>query len=86
MKITSPDMLSQALKNARREQHLTQNTTAELAGIKQATVSGFENHPERSQIETLFKLLSALELELYVGDRESTVGITGNDEGWDQEW
>nr|WP_298249064.1 helix-turn-helix domain-containing protein [uncultured Halomonas sp.] len=53
MKITSPDMLSQAVKNARREQKLTQNATAELAGIKQATVSGFENHPERSQIETL---------------------------------
>ncbi|MDR5902015.1 helix-turn-helix domain-containing protein [Halomonas icarae] len=86
MKITSPGMLSHALKNARRERHLTQHATAELAGIKQATVSGFENHPERSQIETLFKLLSALELELYVGERDPAGGITGGDEGWDQEW
>lgn len=86
MKITSPEMLAQALKNARRDRQLTQHATAEQVGIKQATVSGFENHPERSRIETLFKLLSALELELYVAERDQTSGVTRGEEGWDQEW
>ncbi len=86
MKITSPDMLAQSLKNARRHRHLTQQGTADLIGIKQATVSAFENHPERSRLETLFKLLSALELELHVTERNRPEEVTAGDRGWDQEW
>lgn len=86
MKITSPEMLAQSLKNVRRDRHLTQQTTAELVGIKQATVSSIENHPERSRIETLFKLLSALDLELHLSERASADDATSNDHSWDQEW
>ncbi|GKW49744.1 helix-turn-helix domain-containing protein [Halomonas sp. NCCP-2165] len=86
MKITSPEMLAQSLKNARRDRHLTQQATAELIGIKQATVSSIENHPERSRIETLFKLLSALELELHLSERASADDATSDDHSWDQEW
>jgi len=82
MKITSPKLLAQALKNARTGKHLTQQKTAEQVGIKQSTVSGFENHPDNTRIETLFKLLSALELELHVTERDSEKPTTG----WDQEW
>ncbi|MDN3522111.1 helix-turn-helix domain-containing protein [Halomonas ramblicola] len=82
MRITSPEMLAQSLKNARKRHRLTQQTTAELIGIKQATVSAFENHPERSRLETLFKLLAALDLELHVTGRNQP----HQGEGWDQEW
>lgn len=85
MKITSPEMLAQALKNTRQDHRLTQRATANQVGIKQATVSGFENHPERSRLETLFKLLSALELELHVTERNKPGGTAGNN-AWDQEW
>ncbi|MDT8878197.1 helix-turn-helix domain-containing protein [Halomonas saccharevitans] len=86
MKITSPEMLAQSLKNARKRRHLTQQVTAEQVGIKQATVSGFEHHPERSRLETLFKLLSALELELHVTERNSAEDTTSPEAGWEQEW
>lgn len=82
MKITSPKLLAQALKNARTGKRLTQQKTAEQIGIKQSTVSGFENQPDKARIETLFKLLSALELELHVTERDSEKSTTG----WDQEW
>ncbi|MGC3872094.1 helix-turn-helix domain-containing protein [Halomonas sp. GXIMD04776] len=82
MKITSPDTLAQSLKEARKHCGLTQQVAAEQAGIKQATVSGFENYPEKSRIETLFKLLAALDLELYVVERDQA----HHDQGWDQEW
>ena len=82
MKITSPKLLAQALKNARSRKNLTQQRTAEQIGIKQSTVSGFENQPDKARIETLFKLLSALELELHVTDRNSNPAAGG----WDQEW
>ncbi|MDR9468669.1 helix-turn-helix domain-containing protein [Marinospirillum sp.] len=48
---------------------MTQQSVANRIGIKQATVSSFENHPEKSQVDTLFKLLAALELELQVSER-----------------
>lgn len=86
MKITSPEMLAHSLKDARRRRHLTQQATAERIGIKQATVSGFEHHPERSRLETLFKLLAALDLELHVTERDRPGGETVGDGGWDQEW
>lgn len=82
MKITSPKLLAQALKNARTDKQLTQQKTAEQIGIKQSTVSGFENQPDKARIETLFKLLSALELELHVTKRDSENTTTN----WDQEW
>jgi len=82
MKITSPEHLAQALKNARKDLGLTQQAAADLVGIKQATVSALENHPESSRLETLFKLLAALNLELNVSER----GKTGQASGWDQEW
>ncbi|NIC04123.1 helix-turn-helix domain-containing protein [Billgrantia bachuensis] len=86
MKITSPEMLAQSMKNARRHHQLTQQGAADLIGIKQATVSAFENHPERSRIETLFKLLSALELELHVTERNRPEAKAADERGWDQEW
>lgn len=82
MKITSPKLLAQALKNARTDKKLTQQKTAEQIGIKQSTVSGFENQPDKARIETLFKLLAALELEVQLVERDKS----GQDTGWDQEW
>lgn len=82
MKITSPGTLAQAIKNARKRRNLTQQFVSGQIGLKQATVSSFENHPERSRIETLFKLLSALDLELRVVER----GSTEQEVQWDQEW
>ncbi|MFL1407140.1 helix-turn-helix domain-containing protein [Marinobacter sp. M1N3S26] len=82
MKITSPDLLAQVLKNARIDHQLSQQSVAELVGIKQNTVSSFENHPEKSRVETLFRLLSALNLELSITERNKSPQGTG----WEQEW
>ncbi|WP_347815231.1 hypothetical protein [Morganella sp. GD04133] len=40
-------------------------------GIKQTTVSDFENKPESTKLGTLFKILAALDLELHVTKRGS---------------
>ncbi|WP_339921273.1 helix-turn-helix domain-containing protein [Photorhabdus caribbeanensis] len=62
---------------------LTQRETADRVGIKQSTVSGFEKYPEGSKMETLFNLLSALELELHVSERG---GSQRTSTGWKEEW
>lgn len=82
MRVTSPDKLAVALKEARANQGMTQKDVAQLVGIKQATVSALENHPEKSRVATLFRLLAALGLELYVTERGSGRG----EQAWDEEW
>lgn len=82
MKITSPEMLAQALANARKQKALSQAAVAECVGSKQATVSNFENKPEKSRIETLFKLLASLNLELSLTERNAP----DKKPAWDQEW
>lgn len=83
MKVTSPALLANAIKDQRKVNNLTQAKTAELVGIKQATVSDFENRPESTKLETLFKILSALDLELQVVKKGSTLD---KEKIWTKEW
>ncbi|TVT34454.1 helix-turn-helix domain-containing protein [Marinobacter vinifirmus] len=82
MRITSPEMLAQALKNIRKERQLSQSVVADNVGLKQATLSGFENKPGASRVETLFKLLTSLDLEMHLSERDAK----NAEAGWDQEW
>ena len=83
MNVTSPKMLAQVVRDARKQRKLTQREAAESMSMKQSTVSEFENHPEGTRLDTLFKLLAALDLELQVVSRK---GKNKTSEGWDQEW
>ncbi|MBC8951375.1 helix-turn-helix domain-containing protein [Xenorhabdus sp. PB62.4] len=83
MKITSPKTLAVAIRDQRKKMRLTQKETADRVGMKQATVSGFENNPEKSKLETLFKLLSSLNLELQITERNAS---TKSGSGWTREW
>ncbi|MCA6063698.1 helix-turn-helix domain-containing protein [Thalassolituus marinus] len=87
MKITSPRGLADALQQARKQQNQTQKTIGALAGTKQSTVSAFETSPEHARIETLFKLLSALNMELVLESRgQESANGPANSQAWDQEW
>ncbi|HHD7209931.1 TPA: helix-turn-helix domain-containing protein [Citrobacter freundii] len=83
MNINPPKMLAQAVRDARKQLKLTQRETAESIGMKQSTVSEFENHPEGTCIGTLFKLLAALDLKLQAVSRR---GEHKSSDSWDQEW
>jgi HTH-type transcriptional regulator/antitoxin HipB len=83
MKITTSTMLANAMRDQRKALELTQAEAAERVGMKQTTVSGFEQNPDTSKLETLFRLLSALDLELHVMPRGQT---SEKDSGWTQEW
>ena len=62
MKVTSPSLLAAAVRDQRKLSKLTQSEAAKQVGIKQTTVSDFVLRPESTKLETLFKLLSALDL------------------------
>ena len=61
-----PRQLGQVLKGQRKSQKLTQKDAARPVGLLPKTVSKLELATETSTIESLFKLLSALQLELVV--------------------
>ena len=83
MKVTSPSLLAAAVRDQRKLSKLTQSEAAKQVGIKQTTVSDFVLRPESTKLETLFKLLSALDLELHVVKRGSTLD---DSKVWDREW
>lgn len=83
MKVTSPASLASTVRDQRKLHKLTQIKTAEGVGIKQTTVSDFENRPESTKLDTLFKILSALDLELHVVKKGSTLD---KNQVWDKEW
>ena len=80
-RITSAKLLAHEIREKRRLVKMTQQDVAERIGIKQATVSAFENHPENCKIETLFNILSSLGLEITLSKRSADAA-----KGWEEEW
>lgn len=62
--IATPAQLGQVLKSARLTSELSQIALGQQVNVLQKTVSALENNPAGSQVETVFKILSALNLEL----------------------
>ena len=80
-KATSPKTLGQILKSARSQKGLTQDQAGNLVGITQAMVSRIERGESNARIDTLFRLLAALEMELTVTPREKTTD-QGEGDNW----
>ena len=84
MKVTSAKQLSACLKDARRLQKLSQGKVANKVGLRQDTVSSFEINPESTKLDTLFKILAALELSLDIKPRTDPSDSPSS--GWKEEW
>lgn len=67
--IYSPLQLANRLKLIRQRNGWTQSELAKKVGLKQATISHFENAPDSTSLATLFKLLQSLELSLDVQEK-----------------
>ncbi len=60
--------LSQALRSRRRELGLTQDELGQRAGLAAKHVSRIKNGTHEPRVSTLFALVSALGLELVLGE------------------
>ncbi|NAW87093.1 helix-turn-helix domain-containing protein [Photobacterium halotolerans] len=83
MKVTSARQLSHLLQDQRKKQGQSQSVVARKVGLRQDTVSKFENAPDGSRLDTLFKLLAALDLELEICPRGEALSTTTQ---WKEEW
>jgi HTH-type transcriptional regulator/antitoxin HipB len=61
--------LGNVLRQARKARNLTQADLAARAGIWQRTVSNIETSASGAKVDTIFDLLAALDLELYIVPR-----------------
>lgn len=75
--IRSVPVLGAQLRRARRRRKLTQAELGKRVGVRQATISSFENGGG-GNLETLFALLAALGLDLAVQDRSSDAADLGD--------
>ncbi|MCH1931509.1 helix-turn-helix domain-containing protein [Shewanella sp. A25] len=92
MKVTTPKQLSNYLKDVRLSQKLSQTKVASKVGIRQDTVSSFEQNPASTKLDTLFKLLSSLNLELEIkprltdADSSQSSCTQSGEPSWKEEW
>lgn len=79
-KVTTTKALGIMLRDQRKREEITQADLARLAGgIKQSTVSNFENNPAAAKVDTLFKLVNALGLEIHLVEKSAPSSL-GADE------
>jgi HTH-type transcriptional regulator/antitoxin HipB len=67
----TPDQLGQILKACRQKRRLTQAAVGAKAGMRQAQISALETRGADITVDTLYRVLSALGLELVLRDRSS---------------
>jgi len=79
--VYTPHQLAHVLRGQRQFKGLTQKAAGQAVGLLPKTVSALESHPERSSVESLFKLLSALDLELVLRPKGDEVREP-SPEGW----
>ena len=78
--IYSPKQLANLILLTRQKNNWTQVELAKKVGIKQATISNFENNPDNTKLSTFFKLLQAMNLTLKIEDKNTEKH--SNDEDW----
>ncbi|HHF7374319.1 helix-turn-helix domain-containing protein [Legionella bozemanae] len=83
MLIHSPLELALLIKNQRKKLKLSQEEVAALVGLKQKTISAMENNPENMRLSTLFRILSALDLDLKIAAKNDSNTTTNQ---WNNEW
>ncbi|WP_130835810.1 type II toxin-antitoxin system antitoxin HipB [[Erwinia] mediterraneensis] len=84
--IYSPRQLAHYLKLIRQKNHWTQSELARKVGLKQSTISHFENNPDMTTLATLFKILQALELQMNIPEQREMPAHPADHSAEDNEW
>lgn len=82
MIVNNPNDLANYIRSQREDSRQSQSDIADAVGIKQTTVSSFELKPNGTKLETLFRLLAAMELEIDIRPRNEK----DCSEDWKEEW
>lgn len=58
------DLIGNAIKETRKERHLTQEELGKLVGVQKAQISKLENNAGNISLETLIKIFTALKAKV----------------------
>lgn len=83
MYVRSAKELALLVISRRKKLKLSQAEVANLVGLKQKTISAFENKPEGTKLNTLFLILSAVKLDITALAKDKA--ITSQSQ-WQEEW
>ncbi len=83
MLVHSPKDLALIVINQRKKLKLNQSEIGNLVGLRQATVSAFENKPESTKLDTLFHILSAVNLDVRILQKDESINMQVQ---WKEEW
>lgn len=70
-----PRELALRIVDQRKKLGLSQAAVADLVGLKQKTISAIENNPERAHVDTLLRVLSAINLDIELIDKNELSSI-----------
>lgn len=77
--ITSLEALGATIRSKRKRSRLSQEDLGQSIGVHQTTLSAIENGSSRVRLDTLLRVLSALDFELIVRDKKADPPQTGGD-------
>ena len=86
MLIHSPPDLAQHYRDQRKQRGLSQAAIAEEIGVRQDTVSKFELKPDNVRLDTLFRLLAALDMEMHLVPTGYSESVARQKKGWTEAW
>jgi HTH-type transcriptional regulator / antitoxin HipB len=71
--IYSPKALGSAIKRQRKAKKLNQSEAGSAFRVDQTTVSSIEQGAAGTRLDTLFRILAALDLEMIVRPKKTTI-------------
>jgi len=77
--VRTTQQLALILQGCRKQAQLSQKKTSIKVGMLPKTISSLESNPDSCSIASLFKLLSALDLEMVLQPKQSTQDISDKD-------
>ena len=83
--IYSPVQLANYMKLVRQKNNWTQSELAKKIGIKQATISNFENNPDKTTLTTFFRVLQSLGMTMALYE-SGDVQAEANNDMQDLDW
>ena len=86
MLIHSPKDLAQYYRDQRKQRGISQVSVAGEIALRQDTVSKFELKPDNVRLETLFRLLSALDMEMHIVPKGQSASVDDSRKGWTEQW
>lgn len=72
-RVISPQSLGEALRATRKKKGMSQREVGKSVGIDQPSMSKIERGESSARVDTLFRLLAALEMELVIQPRQKSL-------------